>query len=262
MESIIFQYFLPLILSIVRYFFLCGIPFILFYVVYKKAFAKCKIQAKLASKQDFIREIAYSMQTSLILAAMAVLVLKTPISQYTQLYTNLSDYPIMWIPLSVVLTYFVHDTYFYWMHRAIHHPKLFRRVHSVHHKSMNPSPWASYSFHFFEAILEGLIIPLILVLIPIHTVAIALFALSNFAINVYGHLGYEIVPKWFRHSIFFQILNTSIYHNLHHTRFDKNYGLYFRFWDRIMKTENPEYVAKFDQIQENRFGSTTPSKAV
>jgi sterol desaturase/sphingolipid hydroxylase (fatty acid hydroxylase superfamily) len=27
-----------------------------------------------------------------------------------------------------------------------------------------------------------------------------------------------------------------VYHNLHHERFNGNYGLYFTFWDRLMGT--------------------------
>ena len=72
-------------------------------------------------------------------------------------------------------------------------------------------------------------------------------------INVYGHLGFEITPKWFRKSFLFEILNTSVHHNLHHEKFNGNYGLYFRVWDRIMKTENPNYVKSFDAIQQKRF---------
>ena len=73
-------------------------------------------------------------------------------------------------------------------------------------------------------------------------------------INVYGHLGYEVAPKWFRHSFLFECINTSVHHNLHHSQFKGNYGLYFRFWDRMMKTENPKYVQMYDALQEKRFG--------
>ena len=63
--------------------------------------------------------------------------------------------------------------------------------------------------------------------------------------------------KSFRNSFWFQIINSSVYHNLHHKKFQGNYGLYFRFWDRIMKTENPNYSKEYDLIQKNRFSKTT-----
>lgn len=88
-----------------------------------------------------------------------------------------------------------------------------------------------------------------------HRLAIEMFVLSSFTINVYGHLGYEVAPKWFRNSILFEVLNTSVHHNLHHHKFKGNYGLYFRVWDRLLKTEYPDYVKEYDRIQQNRFGA-------
>ncbi|MEM7019578.1 MAG: sterol desaturase family protein [Pseudomonadota bacterium] len=96
--------------------------------------------------------------------------------------------------------------------------------------------------------------PLILVLIPLSPIALILFTFLSFAINVYGHLGFEIAPKWFRYSILFELVNTSTHHNLHHAKFKWNFGLYFRVWDRIMGTEHPDYVKEYDLIQERRFG--------
>jgi len=130
-----------------------------------------------------------------------------------------------------------------------------KKVHLLHHKSINPSPWASLSFHFTESIIEVMIAPLILFLIPMNIFSLIMFGILAFTINVYGHLGYEIAPKWFRRSPLFEILNTSIHHNIHHSKFKNNYGLYFRFWDRIMKTEHPDYVKEYDVIQERRFGT-------
>ena len=147
----------------------------------------------------------------------------------------------------------IHDTYFYWMHRAIHHPKLFKYIHLVHHKSNNPTPLASYSFHVSESILEGLIAPILLLALPLHPLSLLIFSSVAFLFNVYGHLGYEIMPRWFRKSFLFEIFNTSTHHNLHHSKFKGNYGLYFRIWDRIMKTEHPDYVKEYDKLQRRRF---------
>lgn len=82
---------------------------------------------------------------------------------------------------------------------------------------------------------------------------IILFTVGGFASNVYGHSGYEILPQRFRKSFLFEIFNSSVYHNLHHSKFKGNYGLYFRIWDRLLKTEHPEYVKEYDRLQEKRF---------
>ena len=216
-----------------------------------------KIQDKWAKHKDFIREIAHSIQSSIIIGIVIILVVKTPLVEYTQIYRDPSTMPLWWIPLSVIAALVLHDTYFYWMHRTVHHPKLYRKIHLVHHQSTNPSPWAAYSFHLFEAIIEALIAPIILFVIPMHISALLAFSILAFMINVYGHLGFEIAPKWFRHSFLFEIVNTSVHHNMHHKKFKGNYGLYFRVWDRIMGTEHPDYVREYDKIQAERCAKPT-----
>lgn len=255
------QYFIPIMANALRYFLFAGIPFLLFYYLYPNKFSKNKIQARFAKNKDFIREILHSLQTMGIIAGMGLLIIHSPLSEYTLFYRDLNAYPLWWIPMSIFLALVVHDTYFYWMHRTVHHPSLFKTIHLEHHKSTNPSPWASYSFHFTEGVLESIIAPILLFFIPMHPLALLLFTTASFSMNVYGHLGFEITPKWFRHSFLFEIMNTSTHHNLHHEKFKGNYGLYFRIWDRIMGTEHPDYVKNFDAIQLRRFGTLTPSKS-
>lgn len=254
------KYLILFLTNVVRYFIFAGIPFLIFYKLYTGSFVANKIQARFAEKKDFIREILHSIQTTLILAGVVLLVLYSPLKEYTQLYSELSAYPLWWIPVSLLLALVLHDSYFYWMHRTLHHPKLYKKAHLLHHKSIAPSPWASYSFHFFEGVLEAMIGPLIMFLIPMHPLSFFLFATVSFIINVYGHLGYEVAPKWFRNSFLFEILNSSVHHNLHHEKFNGNYGLYFRIWDRLMKTEVPDYVERYDLIQERRFGAQVAAK--
>ncbi|RAJ08745.1 sterol desaturase/sphingolipid hydroxylase (fatty acid hydroxylase superfamily) [Chitinophaga skermanii] len=240
--------------TLLRYFVIAGVAFVLFYKIFAHRFANNKIQVKQAGKADFLREVLHSSISSICLAATALLAFSGWVRPYTMIYTHYNDFPIWYIPLSVFLALIVHDTYFYWMHRVLHHKKLFNLTHLVHHRSTNPSPFTAYSFHVLEAIAEGWVILVIVFVMPMHPLSITLFALSSLLINVYGHLGYEIMPKGFRKSWLFHVLNTSTFHNLHHQKFKGNYGLYFRWWDRWMKTEHPSYVEQYDRLQAKRFG--------
>jgi len=247
------QYFVPIILNLGRYFIFSGLAFLIFYVLFTSKF-KGKIQSRNAKRKDFIREIIHSLPVSIIVGVVLALFLFTPLKQYTKIYTNLTDYPLWWPPVGLLLIMIVHDAYFYWTHRLMHHPRLFKVVHLEHHKSTNPSPWTSLSIHTYEAIIEAGIIPIILLLIPMPRWGLLIFGTIALLFSVYGHLGYEIAPKWFRHSVLFEVFNTSVHHNIHHEKFKGNYGYYFRFWDRVMGTEHPEYVTRYDRIQKQRFG--------
>ncbi|WP_345951442.1 sterol desaturase family protein [Mucilaginibacter sp. PAMB04274] len=248
-------------ISAVHYFVIAGLPFIVFYKFLTNWFANNKIQKREADIKDFKREILHSMQTTAVLVVIGYLALYTPLKNHTLIYTDLNAYPSWWITASLVISLVIHDTYFYWMHRLLHHKKLFKLAHLVHHQSTNPSPWSSYSFHFIEAWTEGAVLFIIIFLIPVHPLTVMLFTVIGFMINVYGHLGYEIAPKQLRNSFLFEVLNTSVHHNLHHSKFKGNYGLYFRVWDRLMGTEHPDYVKEYDRIQQNRFGTNLQQAA-
>ncbi|WP_291726109.1 sterol desaturase family protein [Bernardetia sp.] len=252
-----FSPFLPVFINLIRYFIFAGLAFLLVYKVFNYKFLKNKIQKRIAKNTDFLREIKNSIFSTVIFGLVGFVLINSSIGEHTKIYRNISDFSIWWLPLSGILMLIIQDTYFYWVHRAIHSPKVFKYIHRVHHQSINPSPWASYSFHFSEAIIEALIFPIMLFIIPLHPLVIFSFTFVAFLFNVYGHLGFEIVPKWFRYSWLFEIFNTSVHHNLHHEKFKGNYGLYFRFWDRVMNTENPNYVKVFDKVQEQRFGGKT-----
>ena len=253
-------YWFTVLFNVLRYILLAGTAFLTFYVLWPNFFAKSKIQVRFASEKDFVRELSYSLQTIVIFIGMNLLVLYTPLRAYGKIYGNIGQYGLWWVPTSILLAIILHDTYFYWMHRALHHRSLYKIFHRVHHKSVNPSPLASYSFNFAEGILEAMVIPLMVFIVPMHPIALILFALFAYSFNVYGHLGYEIVPRRFRKSIFFEIMVTSVHHNLHHHKFIGNYGYYFRFWDRLMGTEHPDYVKTFDEIQQKRFGKKRITK--
>lgn len=241
-----------LIVNLLRYFTVAGIPFLIYYTWRGQLWQYKKIQERFPKLTDYQREIGYSLITSLIFAIVGMIVFASPVEQYILRYSHISDYGWGYWFISIVLMILLHDTYFYWTHRAMHHPRLFKYFHLVHHKSTNPSPWASYAFHPLEGFVEAAVIFPIAFLIPFHPTALIVFLLFMMVYNVYGHLGYEIFPKRFYKHPIGKWLNTSTAHNQHHRHFKGNYGLYFMFWDKWMGTLRTDYEAMYAKIDKKR----------
>ena len=225
------------------------IGFVIFYVLFKKKWSYKKIQLRQPKNKDFYREIGYSLLTLVFFTFVGILITHSPLYDYTMIYEDINEMPMWYYFLTFPIMAILHDTYFYWMHRTMHHPKIFKYVHLVHHKSTNPSPWAAYAFHPIEAIFEAAIFPIMVFILPLHLSAVGFFFLFQIAYNVYGHLGYELYPKGFNKHWLGKWINTSIHHNLHHKHFDNSYGLYFTFWDRMMGTMAPQYDETFDEVK-------------
>ena len=239
-----------LLIVFLRYLFLASTAFLVFYVWKKQSWSWKKIQGWFPARTDYGREILYSLTTTLIFATLGYLFFFGPLVKYTLVYQDFSSYGTGYFFASVGFTLVVHDAYFYWTHRAMHHRRIFTLFHKVHHLSTNPSPWAAMSFHPLEAVVEFGIVALVPFLFPIHPLAIALFLLIMMIYNVYGHLGYELYPRGFATSWLGRWINTSVNHNQHHQYIKGNYGLYFLWWDRWMGTLRSDYEDHFDQVKE------------
>ena len=157
---------------------------------------------------------------------------------WTQIYTEWDTLPLWYLPVSVLLYLLAHDTWFYWTHRWMHRPFEFKLAHAVHHASRPPTAWAAMSFHPIEAITGAVVIPLLVFCIPIHVAMLGLVLMIMTVMGVTNHMGWEIFPRWLVHSRLGNWLITASHHQRHHERYNCNYGLYFRFWDRICKTDH------------------------
>ena len=107
------------------------------------------------------------------------------------------------------------------------------------------------SFHFLEALLLSFWVLPVSFVFPIY--APVILALQNWGIldNIKAHLGYELYPACWNQSVL-RFMTSSTHHNMHHSKFKGNYGLHFRFWDRLMGTEFIEYETEYDKIQERK----------
>ncbi len=245
--------FLPLTTGItiditLRYLFFAGVAWLLGYVLFKRRWSHRKIVPRLPETAEVRREFGYSMLSLLIFGVTGTATLLAGRAGWTQMYWRVSERGWGWFVLSIVCAIFIHDAYFYWTHRAMHHPRLFRLFHRVHHLSMNPSPWASYSFAPLEAVVQASIFPLVTLLVPIHPFAFGLFMIWQITFNVLGHTGYEIHPRGLMDLWLKRFLNTPTNHVMHHEKLRGNYGLYFNIWDRLMGTNHADYEQRFREV--------------
>lgn len=233
-----------------RYLIITSIAFFICYVVLRRMIRSKKIQQRFPEFKDYAREIIFSVLTIFVMAFIPALVLGSPeMARHTKFYRDINQQGIAYFIFAFPIMAIMHDTYFYWMHRLMHHPSIFKIVHLVHHKSTNPSPFAAYAFHPLEAIVEAGIFLVFVFTIPVHLFHLLFFFLFMIVYNVYGHLGWELYPKGFSRHWLGKWINTSINHNMHHQYFKGNYGLYFLFWDRMMGTIRKDYDDHFDEVK-------------
>ncbi len=228
------------------YFTVVGLLYLALWKWGEKRFRSARIQAR---RRVDGKQIAFEIKNTLV-----VLLVGSPVTlAVSWLYASgatkltLDAATIGWpmIATTFVGLLLFNDTWFYFWHRLLHHPKLFRYVHSVHHKSVDVNPFSSYSFHWFEAfILGGWVLPMAL-LVPIYLPMLGVLHGVGLANNVMSHLGYEFLPRWLLRVPLLRWMNTSTFHNLHHTSSRGNYALMFRFWDRMLGTELPNYELTF-----------------
>lgn len=245
-----------------RYLMFTGCFYLFFYVWKNKKYWTAKIQQRYPRGKHILREIKYSFITMVIWAVVILMVIWAGKRGLTLAYGPAGKYGYAYYIFSVLLMIVLHDTYFYWTHRLMHWKPLFSHVHKIHHLSVNPTPFAAYAFHPFEALVEIGIIPLVSFTIPHATSAITIFSIYSLLLNVLGHLGYELFPKGFASHWLFRWHNTSTHHNMHHRLVKCNYGLYFNFWDRIMHTNHPRYIESFDKVVELRSASNGTGEAI
>ena len=156
---------------------------------------------------------------------------------WTLVYADLHAYPLWYLPVSILLYLVAHDTWFYWTHRWMHRPRPFRLAHALHHASRPPTAWAAMAFHPIEALTGAVVIPLLVFVIPIHPAALGVVLTVMTVMGVTNHMGWEMFPAAMWRGHLGGWLITASHHQRHHERYGCNYGLYFRFWDRLCHTD-------------------------
>ena len=243
--------FLVFFLAVIgRYFILSGLFHLVFRVWFREHWQQRRISKKAYPVAQFRREIGWSLVTALIFALSGALMAVAWQRGHTAVYLDFNRYGAVYFAGSILAAMFIHETYYYWLHRWMHQPQVFRLVHKVHHQSQITSAWTAFSFHPLEGLLEALILPAILLVLPMHPYAIIIHLTVMTLSAAINHLDVEIYPASFQSHPIGKWLIGATHHHHHHKFYRFNFGLYFTFWDKWGNTESPTFGRDFRQRTE------------
>ena len=215
-----------------------------------------RLQPNRWSRSQTSREIALSVSSLLIFATTVTIIMALFRQHDLSLDPSAPGRSAPHAQLGALVSLvFLHDAYFYWVHRLLHTPWLYRHVHSVHHLSRAPTAFAAFAFHPFEAILMAMFTPLASLVLPLSLPVVLAFNLHMIIRNGMGHAGVELFPAWLLDAPLLKWLAPTAHHDTHHRYAKGNYGFYFRIWDRWMGTEDERFRRTFAQAT-----STTTSE--
>jgi Delta7-sterol 5-desaturase len=145
--------------------------------------------------------------------------------------------------------------FYYFMHRAMHHKRLFW-MHRWHHASLVTTPMSGLSMHPVEAI--GWVVGMLGPAIVLSSFGLlgawgwGFFLAVHWIGNIVGHSNAELSPVRSTWMSSLLMTNPISYHSLHHARFDGHYGFVVAAMDRAFGTEWNDWLAVHHSVMDGK----------
>ena len=221
-RSISWEWMWPIFVrNIVGTWAICGFwDWFLYFSPFKKKLHKYKMNQVYPSMAQFKHDAFYTTLASCWAACIEIILCHLWSTGTLQAQKSLRDTPILNVILVATLTHW-RTPHFHLMHRSMHPWKttripdigkfLYRHIHSLHHKSYNPTAFSGTNMHPIEATLyyTAALIPVAFGLHPVFAVGVIIDC---------------AISAWLGHDGFQWPGSGDYFHLLHHQHFDGNYG--------------------------------------
>ncbi len=152
---------------------------------------------------------------------------------YSKGIVPLSSFSInpFWFCILFLLITLWNGIHFYFIHRLLHFPFLYKIAHHVHHRNINPGPWSGISMHPIEHILYFSAV-LIHFIIPSHPLHVFFHFIILSVGAIWGHAGFDALVIAKKNKVPLGHFD----HQLHHRYFECNYGTFESPCDKWFNT--------------------------
>ena len=162
-----------------------------------------------------------------------------PLFRWAGMATSVAALPSAASALAQLLAFMViDDAWFYWAHRLLHTPWLYRHVHKRHHRFRFTHPLASEFAHPAEDLLSNTVATVLgPLLLGSHMALVWLYGYIKLSQTVEAHSGYVVPFPFSVWSLRAALGGEQGRHEFHHSRNVGNFGGFFDWWDRAMGTD-------------------------
>lgn len=156
----------------------------------------------------------------------------------------------------ILIFFVVEDAWHYWLHRMLHTPMMYKKIHKLHHQYSAPFGLAAE----YASPLEVMILAFGTVGVPVmwsaitgnlHILTMYIWIVLRLFQAIDAHSGYEF--PWSLHNIL-PFWAGADHHDVHHEKFLGNYSSSFRWWDVAFGT-------KIDSFSEARAKKAAQAKS-
>jgi len=145
---------------------------------------------------------------------------------------GLREHPVAFVAWLLFLP-ILQSSHFYFVHRLLHWPPLYKKVHRLHHRNINIGPWSGMAMHPVEQVLYVSSV-LVHFVIPSHPVIFLVHLYTRCLGPAFSHAGFEKLLVKDR-----SVTDLGdFHHQLHHRFFECNYGTPTTPWDRWFGTDH------------------------
>jgi 4-alpha-methyl-delta7-sterol-4alpha-methyl oxidase len=176
----------------------------------------------------------------------ALVIAAWPVLRHTGVHAG--PLPPWWEVIgSIVLFIYLDDALFYFMHRALHTPWLYKRVHAIHHRLTTPWAVGAHYMHPLEFVAIGGLMLVGPLLLGSHLLTVYLWIAFRQFEAAEGHSGYSF--PWNPAHLFPGYGGTE-FHDFHHAKFFGNYSGFLGWVDHALGTRSEGFAEHMAQKRE------------
>jgi sterol desaturase/sphingolipid hydroxylase (fatty acid hydroxylase superfamily) len=209
------------------YFVVCGCIHAAYTYIWPEEGRRLSIQGKPMTRDEFEKAIKFSCK-----CIFSVSSVSSYMYYALQGWTNVRwAWPELRELPWLLLAYFLIDIAAYGVHRFVHRPWWYVRVHKVHHLWKSPNCWVTSALHPVEFLALTSTTMIVIVSLPLSLLTGTLLLCFIYVCNAMDHSGMRLESLLLSRVCFWQA--HPEFHDSHHEYFHANYGAMVDWWDRL-----------------------------